>query len=57
MVEFLKYQILQDQKWVALLEALIKFSNNKQLQIRQAAVYGLGIWAQESPVQIFANYQ
>lgn len=47
MVEFLGYSMLPD-KWLSLLEALIKYSTSKACYVRQAAVYGIGIFAEKS---------
>jgi len=47
MVEYLGYQLIGD-KWLNLLEALIKYSNSKVCYVRQAAVYGIGIFAEKS---------
>lgn len=47
MVEYLGYQLLTD-KWLNLLEALLKYSSAKTCEVRQAAVYGIGIFAEKS---------
>lgn len=47
MVEYLGYQLLAD-KWINLLEALLKYSSSKICYVRQAAVYGIGIFAEKS---------
>ena len=47
MVEYLGYQLLSD-KWLSLLEALIKYALNKTCFVRQAAVYGIGMFAEKS---------
>lgn len=47
MVEYLGYQLLAD-KWLNLLEALLKYSSAKPCEVRQAAVYGIGIFAEKS---------
>lgn len=47
MVEYLGYQLLAD-KWMNLLEALLKYSKSKICYVRQAAVYGIGIFAEKS---------
>eukprot|EP00825_Cyclidium_porcatum_P050871 TRINITY_DN9183_c0_g1_i2.p1 TRINITY_DN9183_c0_g1~~TRINITY_DN9183_c0_g1_i2.p1 ORF type:complete len:261 (-),score=63.03 TRINITY_DN9183_c0_g1_i2:125-907(-) len=54
-IEFIGYQLCTD-KWVNLLEALMKFSLNKSNVIRQAATYGIGIFAQKTPQDIFKQY-
>ena len=47
MVEFLGYQHMSN-KWLNLLEALIKYATSKECYVRQAAVYGIGIFAEKS---------
>lgn len=47
MVEYLGYQKLGNI-WPNLLEALIKYSCSKTCYVRQAAVYGIGMFAEKS---------
>lgn len=47
MVEFLGYQHMSN-KWLNLLEALLKYATSKECSVRQAAVYGVGVFAEKS---------
>ena len=48
MVEHLGYELLQPH-WESFSNALIKFSLEKSCVLRQAACYGIGILAQNTP--------
>ncbi|EGR29723.1 importin 5, putative [Ichthyophthirius multifiliis] len=56
MVEFLGFEFLGEQKWDEFLKALSHFVLDKNIQVRQAAAYGLGIFSINTPVQIFPKY-
>lgn len=47
MIEFLGYQHMSN-KWLNLLEALTKYATSKECSVRQAAVYGIGVFAEKS---------
>jgi hypothetical protein len=49
MVEYLGYEILQEQ-WFNFGTLLAKFTQEKSCILRQAACYGLGIFAENTPV-------
>lgn len=48
MVEYLGYEILQAE-WFGFANILAKFSQEKSCVLRQAACYGLGIFAESTP--------
>ena len=52
MVEYLGYAALSD-KWPHFAEALVKFSASKVCFVRQATVYGIGIFAMNTPADAF----
>ena len=49
MVEYLGYSKLE-QQWEKFGQVLMGFCNEKSCELRQAACYGLGIYAENSPV-------
>ena len=49
MVEYLGYQRLE-QHWEKFGQVLMGFCNEKSCELRQAACYGLGIYAEKTPV-------
>lgn len=51
MVEFLGYELLQSQ-WVNFSQVLIKYICEKSCVLRQAACYGLGIFASMTPSSV-----
>lgn len=55
MVEFLGYDLLQ-ARWVDFLTPLIKYALDKNVVTRQAACYGLGVYSQNTPANIFKPY-
>lgn len=48
MVEYLGYELLQN-RWADFLVPLLKYAVDKNVVTRQAACYGLGIYAQKTP--------
>lgn len=48
MIEFLGYELMQVQ-WFNFGNALMKYTNDKSCVLRQAACYGLGILAVNTP--------
>ncbi|EGR31191.1 hypothetical protein IMG5_116170 [Ichthyophthirius multifiliis] len=55
MVEFLGFEHMGD-KWGEFAQALSIFAVDKSSQVRQAAVYGIGIFAQVTPTAQFSVY-
>lgn len=51
MVEYLGYEVLQNE-WFQFANILAKFSEEKSTVLRQAACYGLGIFAENTPVGV-----
>lgn len=54
-IEYLGYEMCTD-KWHHLLEALLKFCLEKYHVVRQAACYGIGLFAQQTPLEVFKGY-
>ncbi|EAR88916.3 importin protein (macronuclear) [Tetrahymena thermophila SB210] len=55
MVEFLGFELMS-VRWNELATALKMFAQDKSCQVRQAAVYGIGIFAQNTPNASFTPY-
>ena len=53
MVEYLGYEILQAE-WFGFANILAKFSQEKSCILRQAACYGLGIFAESTPAGVMS---
>jgi hypothetical protein len=54
MVEFLGYDMIHTV-WDALLQALLTYAISETCFVRQAAVYGLGIFAIKTPPHAFTS--
>lgn len=55
MVEFLGYEILKG-RWADFLIPLLKYALDKNVVIRQAACYGIGIYAQNTPPAVYQPF-
>ena len=55
MVEYLGYNIVPGM-WNNFLTVFLKFCVHKSLPVRQAACYGLGIYAQNTPPEVFKPF-
>ncbi len=53
MLEYLGYEILQTE-WFQFANILAKFSQEKSCVLRQAACYGLGIFAESTPAGVMS---
>ena len=53
MVEFLGYELLQTS-WASFGQAVLKYTSNKSCVLRQAACYGLGIFAERTPSSVLS---
>jgi hypothetical protein len=54
MVEYLGFEMLQ-QQWFTFSHALLKYTQEKSCVLRQAACYGLGIFAENTPNSILTT--
>lgn len=55
MVEYLGYQLL-NVRWNDFRIPLLKYSIDKNVVIRQAACYGMGVFAQNTPAEVFKPF-
>jgi hypothetical protein len=55
MVEFLGYELLK-ARWNDFLIPLMKYTLDKNVVVRQAACYGVGIYAQNTPPVVFKPF-
>ena len=56
MVDYLGYEICQD-KWNYFLEVFLQFSTNEDIELRTAAIFGLGKLPERTPLEIFVGYR
>lgn len=56
MVDYLGYTICQD-KWNYFVEVFLQFSTNEDIELRTAAIFGLGKLPERTPADVFVNYR
>lgn len=55
MIDYLGYELCQD-KWAYFVNSLVQSSKSEDIELRTAAVFGLGKLTEKTPQMIYPNF-